>query len=421
MSEMRASAVRPKALFRSTVGDPGPVYPIDRWILSLFLKGIGNPAIRSVLWDGSDISHPGAGRVGMVIRNRATLLRLMANPLLNFGDDYSAGNIEIEGGVVNFLEAVYRGMMRPGRTCRRSRPVAHWLQRNVNSLSDSRRNIHHHYDIGNDFYRLWLDKEMLYTCAYYPAPDATLEEAQIAKMELVCRKLRLKEGDRVIEAGCGWGGLARYMAKHYGVKVRAFNISREQIAYARKRADAESITGVEFIEDDYRNITGECDAFVSVGMLEHVGPSHYRKLGEVINRTLSDTGLGLIHSIGQNVPESMSGWMEKRIFPGSYPPTLKEMAAIFEPYSFSILDVENLRLHYARTCEEWLERFESHRQQVEELFDDAFLRAWRLYLCGAIANFRAGNLQLFQVVFSRFDNNGIPWTRRGDDRGREPL
>ena len=243
------------------------------------------------------------------------------------------------------------------------------------------------------------------------AEVADQEAAQIAKMELVCRKLCLKGGERVVEAGCGWGGLARYMAKHYGAKVRAFNISGEQLAYARQRAKQEGIGGVEYLEDDYRNITGECDVFVSVGMLEHVGKSNYAQLGKVIDRTLSENGMGLIHSIGQDIAEPMSDWLEKRIFPGSYTPTVREMMEIFEPNGFSVLDVENLRLHYAKTLEHWLERFERNAEQIGQMFDDSFVRAWRLYLSGSIANFNTGSLQLFQVLFSRHGNNQIPWTR----------
>ena len=316
--------------------------------------------------------------------------------------------------------------MQSGERRRRSASASSWRKgwQKVNSLAESRRNIHHHYDIGNDFYRLWLDREMLYTCAYFPTPELSLEEAQIAKMELVCRKLRLQGGERVIEAGCGWGGLARYMAKQYGAKVRAFNISGEQLAYARRQAELEGIDGVEYIEDDYRNITGECDVFVSIGMLEHVGAGNYPELGRVIGRTLAETGTGLIHSIGQDVAEPMSDWMDKRIFPGSYPPTLREMMTIFEPYGFSILDVENLRLHYSRTLEHWLQRFEQNADQVARMFDESFVRAWRLYLCGSIANFNTGSLQLFQVLFSRRGNNRVPWTRGhlfGPGEGHEKL
>jgi cyclopropane-fatty-acyl-phospholipid synthase len=224
--------------------------------------------------------------------------------------------------------------------------------------------------------------------------------------------LRLNPGDRVVEAGCGWGSLALHMARHYGAKVRAYNLSREQIAYARVQAVRQGLAEqVEFIEDDYRTATGPCDAFVSVGMLEHVGPANYEALGGVIDRCLTPQGRGLIHSIGRNAPQPLDSWTAKRIFPGAHPPALSEMARIFEPYRFSILDVENLRLHYARTLEHWLERFERAQAEVARMFDQTFVRTWRLYLSGSIAAFTVGGLQLFQVVFARDTNNDIPWTR----------
>jgi len=421
MNDSRACGVCPSSLFTAGAVSSGRVTEMDRWLLRALLKKAGMPEISAALWDGRDTvaSHGSPHR--MVVRNRAALLRLVFDPLLYFGDDYSAGNIEIEGNLVAFLETIYRALSSPGAMKRRAMPYDRLWQQ-INPLARSRDNIQHHYDLGNEFYRLWLDREMLYTCAYFPAPDLSIERAQEAKMELVCRKLGLKGGEQVIEAGCGWGGLARYMARKYGAKVRAFNISAEQLAYARQRAHEEGIDGVEYLEDDYRNIKGECDAFVSVGMLEHVGPENYAGLGQVIDRTLTERGVGLVHTIGQDIPQPLCGWLQKRIFPGSYTPTIREMMDLFEPCHFSVLDVENLRLHYARTLEHWLRRFEQHAGQVSQMFDDNFVRAWRLYLCGSIANFTTGSLQLYQVLFSRRGNNGLPWTRHhqmiaGDDHG----
>ncbi|MDH3692998.1 MAG: cyclopropane-fatty-acyl-phospholipid synthase family protein, partial [Gammaproteobacteria bacterium] len=206
--------------------------------------------------------------------------------------------------------------------------------------------------------------------------------------------------------------LARHMAQHYGVKVRAYNISQEQVALAREQAERENLSdSVEYVLDDYRNLDGKFDAFVSVGMLEHVGTNNYRELGGVINRCLTDTGRALIHTIGRNQPRLMNAWIEKRIFPGAYPPTLREMMDIVEPYNFSVLDVENLRLHYAKTLEHWLERFDQQEAAVAEMFDDAFVRAWRLYLTGSIAAFLSSSLQLFQVVFAHGRDNSVPWSR----------
>ncbi|MDZ4186132.1 MAG: cyclopropane-fatty-acyl-phospholipid synthase family protein [Desulfuromonadales bacterium] len=413
LSRRNTCVVPSSALNRRTSTD-ARVYALDRWLARKFLAALGNPPLRLTLWDGTIIAAGTcAPAVGMILRERQVLWRLVSNPRLHFGDDYSAGRIEVEGGLVATIETVYRAMERTPRFRRRSLPDAYRRnQPRLNSLNASRHNIHHHYDIGNDFYKLWLDSEMLYTCAYFPEPTVSLEAAQLAKMELICRKLRLQPGQKVVEAGCGWGGLARYMAKNYGVKVQAYNISSEQIAYARQRAGEEGLAGqVEYIKDDYRHISGRYDAFVAVGMLEHVGPDHYQELGQLINRSLTEDGLGLIHTIGQNRAAPLSPWFLQRIFPGSYPPTLREMMALFEPCDFSVLDVENLRLHYAKTCEHWLSRFEANQERVREMFDEAFVRTWRLYLSGCIANFQLGNLQLYQIIFARPGNNRVPLTR----------
>ena len=279
------------------------------------------------------------------------------------------------------------------------------------SLRRARRDIRSHYDLGNDFYALWLDRQMSYTCAYFPSPQTSLEEAQLAKFDHICRKLRLRRGERVVEAGCGWGSLALYMARHYGVSVTAFNISREQIQHARERARREGLgEQVEFQADDYRNIRGRYDAFVSVGMLEHVGRSHYRELGDVIDGCLTSSGRGLLHSIGRSRPRAMNPWIERRIFPGSYIPSLREMLLVLEPWNLSMLDVEDLRPHYAKTLEHWLERFEKHAGAIEDRFDASFVRSWRLYLASSIAAFRCGSVQLFQVLFARPDYPAA-WTR----------
>lgn len=390
------------------------VSPPERWLLSRLLKFMGDPPLQIVLWNGEAVTTTQQRPVARIFfKRRSTLLKVLRNPGLYFGDAYSIGDVEVEGDLIQLLEYAYRSgadlerrWVIPGRMVKR-------LGRSRSSaLRRSRENIHHHYDIGNDFYRLWLDREMVYTCAYYPTLSAGLEEAQWAKMDHVCRKLGLRPGETVIEAGCGWGALARFMARYYGVKVKAMNISREQIAYAREIAAAEGLDDrVEFIEDDYRNIRGNFDVFVSVGMLEHVGREHYRDLGEVINRVLKDNGRGLLHSIGRNKPCPMNAWIDRRIFPGAYPPSLHEMMEILEPWDFSVLDVENLRLHYAKTIIDWLERYERVFDQVTAMYDLAFARAWRLYLTGSIAAFTTGWLQLYQVVFTRPTLNDIPWTR----------
>ena len=387
---------------------PYPSTRLDRWVLARIQSFVATAPIRFVLWDGFELPTPCSSPVAtLLFKHRAALYGWMWDPELNFGEIYMAGMVEIQGDFLALLEAIYRSFTRPHRPW--------WLWQKSNDTRAAKENVHHHYDIGNDFYRLWLDEEMVYTCAYFATPDVSLEEAQIAKLDMVCRKLQLKPGERVIEAGCGWGSLALFMARHYGVSVRAFNISREQIAYARQRAAAEGLTDrVEFIEDDYRNVQGRCDAFVSVGMLEHVGTAHYAALGSVIDRSLTKEGRGFLHFIGRDRPAPLSPWIRKRIFPGAYAPTLPEVCErVLEPYSFSVLDVHNLRWHYAQTLEHWGRRFVDARRQVQSMFDDTFVRAWRLYLTGSQASFSTGSLQLFQVLFARGRTPAAPFTRVG--------
>lgn len=389
-------------------------FAAEKLLLTRMMHAIGNPPVKIALWDGQEISNRDGNAVARVlVRDRGALLKLITDPGLYFGEMYSAQRIEVEGNLLDFLEAVYRTWPFPGNGKAGKKLLAPFYDTRHNSISGARRNIHHHYDIGNDFYKLWLDEKMVYTCAYFPGEDTSLEDAQFAKMDHVCRKLRLQPGEKVVEAGCGWGALALHMARHYGVTVKACNISTEQIAFARQRARTEKLDGqVEFVEDDYRNICGEFDAFVSVGMLEHVGTDHYQELGAVIDRTLKESGRGLIHTIGLNYPRPMDAWTERHIFPGACPPSLAQMMQIFEPFNFSVLDVENLRLHYAKTLEHWLRRYENNIDLVTEMFDPAFARAWRLYLAGSLTAFKAGGMQLFQVAFARAANNQIPWTRQ---------
>ena len=397
----------------SSVGSRSPVTALDRWLIRRVMHTAGKPPIRVALWDGQDAYGSESNPVGrLIFHDRGVLWGVFKSPELAFGDGYSAGRIEIEGDLIEVLLHCYRSIDTLGPS-RFKRSVHGRLPRaKTNTPSGSQQHIQHHYDLGNAFYRLWLDESMVYTCAYYRSPAATLEEAQVAKMHHVSRKVRLEPGMSVVEAGCGWGSLALHMARHYGVKVRAFNISREQIAFARDRAQRDGLAGqVEFVEDDYRNMSGQYDAFVSVGMLEHVGLDHFSTLGDVVARTLKRSGLGLIHSVGRSQPTPVNAWLEKRIFPGSCPPSLSEMMAVFEPNQFSVLDIENLRLHYAKTLMAWLARFDRQVDTVREMYDDFFIRAWRLYLAGCAAAFTSSSLQLFQVVFSHRAHNAIAHTR----------
>jgi len=344
-------------------------------------------------------------------RDRWALLGLLLGPETHFGDAYAEGRIEIEGDLVAALAAAYRALET------RHPPGAH--PRGQSLVGHGRRrawwNAHRHYDLGNDFYALWLDEQLLYTCAYFDPPDVDLEAAQRAKLELVCRKLGLQPGESVVEAGCGWGALALHMARRHGVRVRAYNVSHEQIEYARERAASEGLgSRVEFLEQDYRDIREPCDVFVSIGMLEHVGRDGFPALGRVIRRCLDPArGRGLLHFIGRDRPRPLNSWIQRRIFPGAYPPSPGEVfSQVLEPAGQSVVDVENLRPHYERTLRHWRERYEKALAEGRVGHDERFRRGWRLYLAGSEAAFRVGSLQLFQILFVPSGKRRLPWSRQ---------
>jgi cyclopropane-fatty-acyl-phospholipid synthase len=376
------------------------VRAVDRWLARQLQRRLAPRGLGVRLWDGST-SWSGGPPVGeLVVQDRPALAGLVFTPDYSFGEMYMNRRVLVRESLPAVVQALNR-LSRPGPPS-----FAERLMLALGPANDrlrALRNIRHHYDLGSDFYTLWLDREMVYTCACYPTQDASLEEAQRAKLDMVCRKLALRPGERVVEAGCGWGALALHMARHYGVNVRAFNISRDQIAYARQRAAEEGLAAqVEFVEDDYRSISGRYDAFVSVGMLEHVGRRQFRALADVLARVLQPgSGRGLLHFIGRDHPRRLNVWIRRRIFPGAYPPTLHEViGGVLQPAGMSVLDVENLRLHYARTLTDWRTRFERAEGGVRERFGETFARAWHLYLTGSEAAFLTGWLQLFQVVFA---------------------
>jgi cyclopropane-fatty-acyl-phospholipid synthase len=367
--------------------------------------------VRLELHDGAAF---GPARAAALVTVRLTDARapfeLAFDPQLAFGDLYARGRMQVEGSLVDLMCATNDAPPRLG--------IRDWIARNAapgrraQALGRATANARHHYDVGNEFYALWLDERMVYTCAYFARADMTLEEAQLAKLDHVCRKLRLAPEQRVLELGSGWGSLAIHMARHYGARVRAFNVSREQVAWAREQAEKRGVASrVEFVLDDYRNASGRYDAIASVGMLEHVGPNHYEELGRVIAGTLAPHGLGLIHTIGRSQPWPLNRWIATRIFPNAHPPALSEMMRIFEPQNFAVLDVENLRRHYERTASHWLARYQANRRLIAERVAEETARGFELYLAGTVAAFRCAWMCLYQVVFTRARNDAIPWTR----------
>ncbi len=339
---------------------------------------------------------------------------------IGFGEAYMHEEIDLEGDVQEVSAVgfkVFGADLKP--TLMERVKILMGMMSRRNTLEGSRKNIATHYDLGNDFYSLWLDKKhMQYTCAYFESERDTLEAAQEAKLDLVCRKLRLQPGDTLVEAGCGWGGLGLHAARKYGAKVRSYNISKEQVAFARAKAEKLGVGSdrLEYVLDDYRTIgaNGEVyDKFVSVGMLEHVGVENYPNFFDIIRRVVKPNGMALVHSIGRYNPQKTSPWLEKYIFPGSLMPSLSEFVEPVEQKNspLHVVDVENLRYHYALTLDHWSERFEKNVDDIRAEYGEAFVRMFRLYLRASAAGFRYGGIMLYQVLLSNGMDDGAPMTR----------
>lgn len=285
-----------------------------------------------------------------------------------------------------------------------------WMQRNTAAKSKS--NVAHHYDISDDLYRLFLDADMQYSCAYFANPKMTLEQAQAAKKAHIANKLAIEPGMRVLDIGCGWGGMALTLARDYGARVTGVTLSENQLATARARAESEGLTDlVEFRLQDYRAVEEQFDRVVSVGMLEHVGVPHYAEYFDKVQSVLKPDGVALIHTIGRCAPPTTpSPWFDKYIFPGGYIPSLSELAVPIEDAGLWTTDVETLRLHYALTIREWQKRFRASLPRVREMYDEKFIRMWDYYLIACIMAFEEQAHGVFQIQLTKSVHT-LPLTR----------
>src|SRR6476469_10285572 len=361
---------------------------------------------------------PGGGDHFTVrVANRRTMFAIARNPRLGFGEAYMDGRVTIEDGdVLGLLRLVLGGNpweALGGRRKAINKGKKRW--RNLfrsNVAKRSRRNVAHHYDIGNELYRLFLDSDLQYSCAYFTDPANSLEQAQADKKAHIAAKLDLKPGQRVLDIGCGWGGLALYLHQKTGADVLGVTLSEEQLRVARERAAAAGVADkVQFELIDYRRVTGRFDRIVSVGMFEHVGPPHYRQFFNMVHDLLTDDGVALIHTIGRmGGPGTTDAFTQKYIFPGGYIPALSAIVTASEPFRLIATDIETLRLHYALTLSAWYARTLAHRAEIEALYDERFYRMWTFYLAGAATAFEDGGLCNYQLQFAR-DRLALPITR----------
>ena len=342
------------------------------------------------------------------LKDKKLYRKLFLNPELHAGEAYMDGSLVIEGGNIRDLLKIF-ALNRSGL---RGHPVQKilkaWLKRirkwhQRNPAAASRKNVQHHYDLSNEFYKLFLDENMQYSCGYWPSEDISLEEAQRLKMAHIAAKLNLKPGMRVLDIGCGWGGLSIYIAQNFDCEVVGVTLSDEQLALGQARVKAAGLEDkVSLRLQDYRHVQETFDAIVSVGMFEHVGVAHYEEYFSAIRDRLTDDGCALVHSIGRKGgPGTNGAWIRKYIFPGGYSPALSETFAEIEKSGLWVTDCEILRLHYAHTLREWDKRFQANRDKVAEMFDEAFCRMWEFYLIVSEFSFRHGKHMNFQIQLSK--------------------
>ncbi|MBX9926123.1 MAG: cyclopropane-fatty-acyl-phospholipid synthase family protein [Hyphomicrobiaceae bacterium] len=333
---------------------------------------------------------------------------LFFNPELHAGEAYMDGRMSFPGSSLrDFLTLFSMNRLSLGNQPHQKvlRGVSRRLKafQQANPLGKAQENVAHHYDLGNAFYEMFLDRELFYSCAYFREPGETLEAAQRNKCRLIAAKLDLKPGQRVLDIGCGWGGMARYLAQVADVHVTGVTLSKEQHALANARTQAAGLTDRVKIElIDYRQVTEKFDRIVSVGMFEHVGVRHYGEFFAKINDLMTDDGLMLLHSIGKmSPPGTASPWLRKYIFPGAYSPALSEVFPATENNQLWVTDVEFLRVHYATTLKHWHERFEARRPEVATMYDEKFCRMWEFYLISAEMMFRTGAQEVFHMQLSK--------------------
>ena len=388
---------------------------LDRVFARVFRRGR-----LQVAWADGNITcyGDGDGRTArLVFRDPKAEWALLRNPELTLGETYMDGQIEFPGDtLLDFLLLAnenwdrFRKVPLVAALARLRFAGRRWVQNN--SMLRARRNVAHHYDLDERLYRLFLDADMQYSCAYFETPETDLDEAQWAKKRHLAAKLYLKPGQEVLDIGSGWGGLGLFLAENADVDVTGVTLSSEQHRVSNQRARDNGLDRhVKFELKDYRALDRSFDRIVSVGMFEHVGSARFEEFFRTVERLLRPDGVMVLHSIGRFEPPGVTNpWIAKYIFPGGYIPALSEVLKAIERVGLYVTDVEILRLHYAETLKAWRERFRSNWDEAARIYDERFCRMWDFYLAGSEAAFRAGSMMVFQLQITR-DTKAVPLTR----------
>ncbi len=391
-----------------------------KWIFCSIVGRIIRKGAIEVVFDNGRTFRAGEGGsepVTVRIRDAGFVRKFVLNAELALGEAYMDESITIDGDdIYGLLDVITRNLddgedVLYRRILHRLRVLARAATQYA-PASRARRNVSHHYDLSNEFYGMFLDEDRQYSCAYFAEPDMSLEAAQLAKKRHIAAKLLVEPGQDVLDIGSGWGGMAITLAEENGAHVTGITLSEKQQALAEERArDRQLADKVRFELCDYREVKGQFDRIVSVGMFEHVGLPHYREFFRHLRRMLRDDGVALLHTIGRlDEPGTTNAWILKYIFPGGYVPALSEVMAAIEKERLKVTDIEILQLHYAETLRCWRERFERNLDTVREMFDERFCRMWRFYLTACEITFRNRTQVVFQIQIAR-RKTSVPATR----------
>lgn len=386
---------------------------MQKLVLRKLFKHVQGGSFSVKYWD-DDVEHYGEGKPTFtIIINKPLPGKEMFNePSLFFGEALMSGDIDYKGDIRDILDLAYKNK---DLVVKENGVLETFAKLIPKGVSRNREDIKYHYDIGNDFYSLWLDESMTYSCAYFEHPEDSLYQAQANKNNYILKKLNLKEGQTLLDIGSGWGELIIQAAKQYGVKSLGVTLSEEQFEKTKERIKNENLEDLVDVKlQDYRELADsnvQFDRLVSVGMIEHVGRANIPDFMTAADSLLKDGGVFLLHTITKQRETKTDPWIEKYIFPGGYIPSVRELVNILPEHDFYIKDMESLRLHYAKTLEHWADNFEENLDTIRKKFDKPFIRMWRIYLNSCIFAFRYRLVDVHEFLLEKGINNELPLTR----------
>jgi cyclopropane-fatty-acyl-phospholipid synthase (EC 2.1.1.79) len=359
----------------------------------------------------------GSGNCKVKVKDKNVILNILKDPEMGFGEAYMKGAIEIDGDIERFLVACFNYLEEN----KQEKNFRNSLFRNILKYTGllkftEEKEVRSHYDLGNDFYKLWLDDSMTYSCAFFTDAHQSLEMAQKEKRKIIYEKLQLTDGDKLLDIGCGWGAIILEASKLYNIEAVGITVSKNQYDYVKSKIENNGLssrTRVYLMHyEDLPRLGEKFNKIVSVGMFEHVGKGRHKDFFKIVHNTIEEKGLFLLHTIGKVLPESQSRWIRKYIFPGGYLPALTEIIESTKGLEFNLIDIDDWRLHYYKTLQEWRKRFYKHAEEIVKKNGDEFFRMWDLYLISSAVSFLTGSNHLFQILFSKGVLNEYPVIKR---------